>query len=112
MILLALEGDQEAGEASKQNYDLETRAFHAHLLKQAGLVEGVIQMDANGNPKSYTLIHMTWEGYDFLDATRDRTIWSKAQKTILSEGASVTFSILKAWLIKEAKIKLGIETGG
>ena len=111
LILLALEGDEEAGEKTKENYDQETIAFHAYLMKQADLVEGVIRLDGQGNPKDYRLSRMTWEGYDFLDAMRDAGLWSKAQKTILSNGASVTFGILKAWLVHEAKQKLGIETG-
>lgn len=111
LILLALEGDEAAEKQSKANYDQKTIAFHAYLMKKAGLVEGIIYIDGQGSPYDYRISRMTWEGYDFLDATRDANLWTKAQKTILSSGTSVTFSILKSWLLQEAKQKLGIEIG-
>ena len=51
---------------------------------------------------------LTWEGHDFLDAARNGDTWHKAKDTLFKKGLSVSFDVLKAYLISEAKQHLGL----
>jgi hypothetical protein len=45
---------------------------------------------------------LTWQGYDFLQVTRDDTVWSKAVKHVFKPATSWTVSLLLEWLKQEA----------
>ena len=56
---------------------VEMSAFMAHLelLIDAGFIKGKVGEYAL---RSYEINRLTWQGHEFLDATRDDTLWSKA----------------------------------
>jgi hypothetical protein len=106
LILLALEGDDEARSHSEETYAKDVRAYHVQLMLDADLVEGQVLRDANGVPADYCVIRMTWDGHDFLDAARDETLWVRAKQQVLKAGVSWTFELLKEWLKSEASRRL------
>ena len=57
---------------------------------------------------SAMITSVTWDGHDFLDATKDNTVWEKAKKKILSPGLSFSFDLLKDLLVLGAKGPLGL----
>ena len=110
LILQTLEGNQEARTASTERYSTAERAYHVALMKDAGLIEGIVNLDADGNPFGYHVSRMTWAGHDFLDAARDDTLWKKATEYVLKPGVSWSFDLLKEWLKHEARQRLGLPT--
>jgi hypothetical protein len=44
--------------------------------------------------RAVELHRLTWEGHEFLDATRDSKVWKLAKEKVLKPGASWTFSLL------------------
>lgn len=81
-----------------EGYTDEQIAYHVYLMDQAGLVEAATR-DVIGIPSpDGTIISVRWAGYEFADATRDDTIWRRAMKSVLSEGRSFSFEILKEFL--------------
>jgi hypothetical protein len=108
LILLALEGDEAASERSRSEYDSATIAYHAALMIEAGLVEGVVANDEKGIPARCVIQRMTWSGHDFLDAMRDETIWKKARESVLKPIGGVAFDVLKEWLKAQMREKLGL----
>jgi hypothetical protein len=110
-MLLALEGDKLADAQSKASYEYATIAYHAALLIDAGLVEGMTTKDAEGMPARYFLQRMTWDGHDFLDSMRDDTVWRKARENIFKPIGGVAFDVLKEWLKAEMRHKLGLPVG-
>ena len=67
-----------------------SEAYQIAIMKDAGLVEADIET-TNLTPSSATIARLTWAGHDFLDASRDNTIWNKAMKNIVKPGASYSF---------------------
>ena len=108
LILLSLEGDEKADEKAKEAYDGKTMAYHAQLLKEAGLIEAVVSMDSQNMPDGYLLTRMTWSGHDFLDAMKDDTIWEKAKEHVIQPVGGVAFDVLLEWLNIQMRTKLGI----
>jgi hypothetical protein len=66
---------------SYDGYDSLTINQHIALLIEAGLIKGSIH---EANVKSTVLVDdLTWAGHDFLNATKDETLWTKAKENII-----------------------------
>ena len=74
---------------------------HLLLLWEADLIHA---MDASGggNPQ-YLPIRLTWIGHEFLDASRDDTLWNKAKGVVVKKTGGLTFEVLFALLKEWAK---------
>lgn len=79
---------------------------HVRLLIEAGLVNGEV-LRTRG-PYIVTIRNLTWKGYDFLDASRDDTIWKLAKEKLLKPAASMTYDILLEWLKTEVRKRLSM----
>ena len=80
---------------------------HIDLLIDAGLVKGAVMRGLSGIV-AVSIQGLTWKGYDFIDAAKDDSIWTKAKETVLKPTVAITFGLLLDWLKQEAKMKLGL----
>ena len=98
-ILLQLEKHGKPFEVFANNdicgYSDEQIGFHTYLLGQAGLIETTDGWVTMNRPWVYYPTNITWEGYEFLDAARDESVWKKALENIHSKGIPVTLDLLK-----------------
>lgn len=86
--------------------DAHVFAEHVRLMSEAGLIEAYI---AGGYPDPIALVtRLTWEGNDFVDASRDEALWRRALAKVAKAGASFTFDVLKEAL--KAEIAQGFST--
>jgi hypothetical protein len=99
-----LAGNPDFGE----DFTDETIGYHVYLMDQAGLVQAAGATTLGSSSPHGILLEVTWAGHDFADAAKDDQLWKKASTTILKEGASFSFELLKEWLKIEAKLKLGL----
>lgn len=83
-------------------------SFHVIWMDEAGLLKAVKQEHISQDPPKARALRLTWEGCDFLDSVRDKTLWEKARQDIIKPSASFTFGILKDWL--RAEIRNGFPT--
>jgi len=74
-------------------HDLDEVVEHVRLATDAGLLEGhtLISGDAN-------VTRMTNAGYDFLEASRQQTLWEKAKEKLRAAGLPTTVYALKSAL--------------
>ncbi len=89
------------------DYDMRTIDEHIFLLDSVGMIN-MDTIKAQGGHKQYRITGLTWQGHDFLDASRDDSIWKKAKETVLKPSASITFDLLLEWLKIQVKEKLGL----
>ena len=110
-ILLALE-EQESGFAEHkfkvEGYSEDEVGYHVLLLMEAGLVHGVDMTHLGSKNPVAAPSRLTWQGYEFLDAARNDTLWNKAKGKVKEIGGSVAFSTLSTLLKKLAAEALGI----
>lgn len=85
-----------------EGYTFEEIQFHTKLLIEQNFIEGNFRKHPNGKIQCFPL-SLTWQGYDFLDAARDNSVWLKAKKTISEKTQSVSFELLKAVLVQISK---------
>lgn len=79
---------------------------HAHLMVQGGLIEAVASRNLGDYIPKATPLSITWTGHEFLDASRDATIWEKAKKHVLKPTGGVAMSVLTEWLKGQATAAL------
>ncbi len=106
LMLLETEGEEPKPDVS--TYTETQRLYHSALLIEAGLVHGEITLDGDGQPAGTVVLRLTWAGHEFLDATRNDTIWHKASERIKKSGVDVTISLLKEVLNQLLKKSLGL----
>ncbi len=80
-----------------EGYSDDLVSYHVKLLSEAGLI------DTHDCGRSLGVISLTWDGHEFLDASRNETIWSKAKSTITNKGGELSFDILKLALFEATK---------
>ena len=104
---------QESGEdpPELEEYPTDLVVYNLALMIDAGFVDGTIIADHEGCPAGASIIRLTWAGHDFLDSTRDPTIWTNAKERVLKPGISWSFSILVEFLKAEAQRQLGSALG-
>jgi Hypothetical protein (DUF2513) len=86
----------------------EEIGFHVWLLADAKLIKAIdVRSDGDSGPNSLP-IHITWQGYEFLEAARSQSTWETGKKAVLSKAGGLSFELMKAYLMYEAKRHLGI----
>ncbi|MBX8528565.1 DUF2513 domain-containing protein [Pseudomonas cichorii] len=98
-ILIAVEsiqthGDSVSGSTLPGRDSVEV-SYHIHILDQAGLVRATCFNSLN-SPRQCKAFEMTWEGHEFLDQIRSKTLWSKTMNVIQVKGLDLSFSTIKA----------------
>jgi hypothetical protein len=78
---------------------------HIELLIEAGYLEGKMLKYIGGC--STHISRLTWKGHDFVQASRDDTVWHKAKEKTKSSAASVTFEVFVELLKAISKSQLG-----
>jgi len=85
-------------ELNLHKYASEEVSYHIMLLAQAGLIEAINLSSSGG--MSWKAKWLTWEGHEFLEASRDQSRWEKAKSLIKQKGGGIVFSVLKDLLTK------------
>lgn len=96
-ILLAMESEDRndrAGQLEIEGYDEPTIGFHVFIMDQAGLVRSSDVSHMESPCKEHSPIDITWDGYEFLDLSRDDRVWTEAKNRIGKNVSSASFSIL------------------
>lgn len=110
-ILLAMEAREHAFVHDKLVVDghaEEQVGFHIYLLGEAGLAKVAENTHLESQSPSAIPLHLTWEGYEFLEAAKDETLWGKAKSVVIKPAGGVAFGVLVEWLKAEARTRLGL----
>lgn len=87
-----------------EDYDSSAVNYHAILLHEVGYIEGM----TFGDPLRGKVINptrLTWNGHEFLDEARNKTVWNKAKK-VAEEVGTTSLSIFRTILTRVASSEL------
>ena len=102
--------------------DQQIANYHICLMAEKGLLV-YWPIDINARDKPYSavalkdtlkaksplkVVSLTWAGHEFLDASRNVDLWTKAKKKVLSETGALAFELLRDYLFNESRRLLGI----
>lgn len=100
LLLLKIEGDQPQ---NLSEYTDEQVRYHYGLLREAGLVK---------SPSSHGYISgpltLTWQGHDFLDLSRNQTVWQRFRNTVREASADLPINLAMRLLEKLAGELVGL----
>ena len=91
--------------------DISKVNYHLHLLIDAGFIEGKPITTFGEDVPHIWIKRMLWAGHDFLDSTKNESIWQKTKELIVKKGfsmESVGFSVLTQVLASVAKKHLDL----
>lgn len=78
---------------------------HADLLIDAGFIDADYS-DAS-TARCY-IKRLKWDGHEFLDASRDDSLWKKAKKAVITQTGAWTVSLLLEYLKQTGRDRLGL----
>jgi hypothetical protein len=112
-ILLWMEAQAEGRNVNTWDFNIpgwtkREIGYHAYLMHQAGLIIAADATFTEDDAPNWTPSMITWDGYEFLAAARDKGLWEKAKSNIIGPAAAVSFALLLEWLKEEGKKRLGI----
>ena len=90
--------DMDTHEINIDGYSKTEVNYHIILLNEAGLIEALDY--SSFNCSEWQPKRLTWKGHEFLDASRNETIWNKAKDTIKERGLSLSFDLIYKILIR------------
>jgi hypothetical protein len=105
-ILLEMETwnvDQRDREIVIKGHTPEEITYHLGLMHQAGLIKAADASSRDG--EAWLPVDILWDGHEFLEASRNETIWAKAKQKALTTTGTLTLEALKvalSLLIKQA----------
>ena len=76
----------------------EVFQYHLLLLSEAGLID-VLDATSFDGP-AFLPTRLTWNGHEFLDASRNDTLWEKAKSVVLKKAGGLSFDVL-LFVLKE-----------
>ena len=82
--------------------------YHLLLMQEAGLIAGNFTFAQSGLVRAAG-VRLTWDGHEFLDASRNESVWAKAWKSVAGVGGAVAFEILKELLVVEGRKAVGLQ---
>lgn len=86
-----------------------TVARHFELMKEAGLIEAdLLCLPEHRGVERGTVLRLTWEGHEFLDAARNEDVWKRTKEIVKEKGGSVSFEVLKSIVTKVALSLFGL----
>lgn len=110
-ILIAVEEiqghDQQVSGDDVAGYDAALVSYHIYLLKEAGLLEATCSSYLN-EPRACFAFELTWEGHEFLDQIRSKTVWNKTVGLLREKGLDLSFSTIKVAAGAVAKTLIGL----
>lgn len=84
----------EANVFVDDRHDYNSVGYHIKIMREAGLIEAVIQR-ADGIPYYYCRVDdLTWDGQEFLANVKSDSVWSKVKTTVAKRTGDASFSVI------------------
>ena len=112
-LLIHLEekpNDKIIMELELDGHDKNDVMYHFVLMDQAGLIRCEREVSSTTSDRVIKVypFSLTWQGHEFIEASRNDKMWSKAKTLIKSKSGAISFDVLKALLISMAKETVGL----
>lgn len=82
---------------SIEGNSLEEVAVHCKMLEDAGLVTSCGINYADNGIYSFSVCGLTWDGAEYLDKTRDDSLWEKTKTIARERGVPLVFDTVKGF---------------
>lgn len=94
----AADGPYDPSELASCGWSMQAIAHHVELLQAHRLVDARVNRFKGG--ASLSVLGLTWEGCDYLDAVRDERVWRETKRVIAESVGSATMAVVKTTAVK------------
>lgn len=101
ILLFVEESPERKVDSIELDYFNDVIYYHVKLMLEAGLLHATNTSHADA--LRYQSISLTWAGHEFLELSRDNTIWEKAKDLVSKKTSGLGFAILSQILTKIAE---------
>lgn len=93
-----------------ENYSKSQVMYHFILMDQACLIRCEREVSSSTSDRIIKVypFSLTWEGHEFLEASRNEARWNEAKKIVKEKSGTLSFDLLKAILLALAKKSIGL----
>jgi hypothetical protein len=102
--------DEVITELEFDDYNKIDVMYHFVLMDQAGLLRCERETSSTTSDRVIRVypFSLTWQGHEFLEASRNEKLWNKAKELIKQKSGGLSLDVLKALLISMAKESVGL----
>lgn len=95
---------------SLDGYDDNVVAYHVRIMYEAGFLdaEAITSKSTESRLIDVWPFGLTWEGHEFLDSIRQRSVLAKVKERLGGGLVDVPFAVIKGLAIAYAKDKVGL----
>jgi hypothetical protein len=110
-LMLSIEsqdGDFNYESVKAIGYDEPQINYHLELLIEAKLVVGEVHPLMGGFSPIIHIEKLSWSGHEFLENTRNESVWKETVKIVKEKGGSMAIGILTQVAAAVAKQRMGL----
>lgn len=108
LLLMEAESSSFAPDFKIKGYTDEQIGYHAYLIMEAGLADGMNTTGFGSPSHEASLSRLTWAGHEFIDAARDEKRWKQVMGQVAERAGSVTIDVLKQLLVASMRASMGL----
>lgn len=92
------------------DYDDDVVAYQCHRMYEAGLLDAEVERSASTHSRLVKVypFGLTWDGHEFLDAMRSKTVRAEVRKRLGGELVDAPFVLIKELALAIARANLGL----
>lgn len=83
-----------------EGYSDEILTYHIRQLITAGFIDGKIVDSLDRTITNILIRRLSWKGHEFVENSRNDTLWSKAKNTVISNSGGISIDLLSEVLKK------------
>ena len=93
-----------------EGFSIDEVQYHLILMDEAGLISCERSMSSTTADRVIKVFpfNLTWQGHEFLEASRNDTFWNKAKAVAKAKSGALSIDVIKALLIAMAKDAVGL----
>lgn len=95
---------------SIENYDDKAVGYHLRRMYEGGLLDAETVTSSTTNTRLIRVLPfgLTWEGHEFLDSIRQKSIKAKVKERLGNSLSDIPFAVIKGVAIAFAKDQAGL----
>jgi hypothetical protein len=90
------------------DFDKMVIADHVLQLKEEGLIEGTVLIEAKAKLAKIRIERITSRGHNFIRLLKDDSVWNKTKKEFVDQGKAATIGMIVEYATTLAKDTLGL----
>ena len=108
-VIRRLLSETEESYQTRMIQDNPIDVYHYYLLEDGGYIDAKIVSGEQGQPMCALVFNLTNKGHDFLEDSRNDTVWNRVKKELVEKGSGASLEVFQALLKAYALVHFGLK---